>query len=312
MALPVRRRRRQTQFARAADGSMTLLEHLYELRTRLFRASLAIVAGMIGGWFLSNPVVTLLEQPYCQMAPKSPDGKCDFIALGLTDPFALQLKVALILGLMVGAPIWLYQLWAFIAPGLHRNERRWAYVFAGIAAPLFALGAYLAYLMIPRAVEFLLGFHPANTTFNLEITRYFTFVTNLILLFGFAFQFPLIVMLFNIAGIATAKRLLGWWRIAVFLFFAFSAIAIPTGDPFSMSALGLGLTALYFASVAFAFFNDRRRDRRHRAEFGEVGDDEVSELDLVDHEPVEAGERVTAIEPVQPAGPLDRHYDDVT
>ena len=213
---------------------------------------------------------------------------------------------------MVAAPIWLYQLWALIAPGLHRNERRWAYVFAAIAAPLFALGAWLAYLMVPRAVEFLLGFHQANMTFNLEITRYFSFVTNLILLFGFAFQFPLVVMLFNIAGLATAKRLLGWWRIAVFLFFAFSAIAIPTGDPFSMSALGLGLTALYFASVAFCFFNDKRRARLHRAEFGDVGDDEVSALDLVDHEPVEAGERVSAIEPVNPAGPLDRHYDDVT
>jgi sec-independent protein translocase protein TatC len=89
-------------------------------------------------------------------------------------------------------------------------------------------------------------------------------------------------------------------------------VAIPTGDPFSMSALGLGLTALYFAAVGFAYFNDKRRARRHRAEFGDVGDDEVSALDLVDHEPVEAGERVSAIEPVNPAGPLDRHYDDVT
>ena len=311
MALPLRRRRRQTQFARAADGSMTLLEHLYELRTRLFRASLAIVAGMIGGWFLAEPLITLLEQPYCQQNHTA-NGDCNFLALNLTDPFALQLKVALIAGLIVAAPIWLYQLWAFIAPGLHRNERRWAYVFAGLAAPLFALGAWLAYLMVPRAIEFLLSFAPTHTHFQLDITRYFTFITNIILLFGFAFQFPLIVMLFNIAGLATARRLLGWWRIAVFLFFAFSAVAIPTGDPFTMSALGLGLTALYFASVGFAYFNDRRRERRHRAEFGDVGDDEVSALDLVDHEPVEAGERVSAIEPVNPAGPLDRHYDDVT
>lgn len=90
MALPVRRRRK-TQFQRAADGSMTLLEHLYELRTRLFRASLAIVAGMIGGWFLSGPVTALLEEPYCRMS-RTPT--CNFIALGLTDPFSLRLKVA--------------------------------------------------------------------------------------------------------------------------------------------------------------------------------------------------------------------------
>jgi sec-independent protein translocase protein TatC len=310
VALPVRRRR-QTQFTRAADGSMTLLEHLRELRSRLFKASLAIVAGMIVGWFLSKPVLHLLREPYCTVTHAEP-GKCQFLAIEVTAPFALQLKAALMVGLIVAAPVWLYQLWAFIAPGLHRHERRWAYVFAALAAPLFALGAWLAYLMIPRALEFLLGFGGGQVSFNLEVTRYINFVSNLILLFGLAFEFPLIVMLFNIAGIATYKRLLSWWRIAVFAFFAFSAIAIPTGDPFSMTALGLGLTALYFGAVGFAFFNDRRRERRHRAEFGEVGDDEASQLDLDDHESVGAGERITALEPVAPARPLDRHYDDVT
>lgn len=309
MALPVRRRR--TQFERAADGSMTLLEHLRELRSRLFKASLAIVAGMIIGWFLSGTVLRLLREPYCKVSNAAP-GHCQFLALDVTAPFALQLKAALMVGLIIAAPFWLYQLWAFIAPGLHRNERRWAYVFAALAAPLFVTGAWLAYLMIPRALQFLLGFGGGQVAFNLEVSRYITFVTNLILLFGLAFEFPLIVMLFNIAGLASAKRLLGWWRGAVFAFFAFSAIAIPTGDPFSMTALGLGLTALYFGAVAFAFFNDRRRARRHRAEFGEVSDDEMSPLDFTDDEAVEAGERITAIQPVAPARPLDSHYDDVT
>ena len=310
MALPVRRRR-HTQFQRAADGSMTLLEHLRELRSRLFKASLGIVAGMIVGWFLSGWVMALLQDPYCN-ATFEPGQPCKFIALSITDPFGLRLKVALMVGLIVAAPVWLYQLWAFIAPGLHRTERRWAYLFAALAAPLFALGAWLAYLMLPRALEFLLSFASANTTFSLDVVRYIGFVTNLVLLFGIAFEFPLVVMLFNIAGLASAKRLLGWWRAAVFAFFAFAAIAIPTGDPFSMTALGLGLTALYFGAVGFAFFNDRRRARRHRAEFGEVGDDERSPLDFTDDEAVEAGERITAIEPVVPAAPLDRHYDDVT
>jgi sec-independent protein translocase protein TatC len=290
---------------------MTLLDHLRELRSRLFKASLAIVVGMIVGWFLSAPVMRLLRDPYCNVTHAKP-GECKFLALDVTAPFALQLKIALMVGLIVAAPVWLYQLWAFIAPGLHRNERRWAYLFAGLAAPLFALGAWLAYLMIPRALEFLLGFGGGQVSFNLEVTRYISFVTGLILLFGLAFEFPLIVMLFNIAGLASARRLLGWWRVAVFAFFAFAAIAIPTGDPFSMTALGLGLTALYFAAVAFAFFNDRRRDRRHRAEFGEIDDDEASPLDSAEDEAVEAGERVTALDPVTPARPLDRHYDDVT
>jgi sec-independent protein translocase protein TatC len=309
VALPVRRRR--TQFNRAADGSMTLLEHLRELRSRLFKASLGIVAGMIVGWLLSGWVMALLQDPYCN-ATFEPGQPCKFIALNITDPFGLRLKVALMVGLIVAAPVWLYQLWAFIAPGLHRTERRWAYLFAALAAPLFALGAWLAYLMLPRALEFLLSFRSVNTSFQLDVVRYVGFVTNLILLFGLAFEFPLVVMLFNIAGLATAKRLLGWWRGAVFAFFAFSAIAIPTGDPFSMTALGLGLTALYFGAVAFAYFNDRRRARRHRAEFGEVDDDEMSPLESAGDEAVEPGERITALEPVASARPLDRTYDDVT
>jgi sec-independent protein translocase protein TatC len=308
VALPVRRRR-QTNFQRAADGSMTLLEHLRELRTRLFRASLAIVAGMVVGWILSQPVLDLLRKPYCDLRGVK---SCEFLALEVTSPFALRLKVALMVGLIVAAPFWLYQLWAFIAPGLHRTERRWAYAFAALAAPLFALGSWLAYIMIPRALQFLLGFGGPQVSFQLEVSKYITFVTNLILLFGLAFEFPLIVMLFNIAGLATYRRLLGWWRIAVFAFFAFSAVAIPTGDPFSMSALGLGLTALYFGAVAFAFVNDRRRARRHRAEFGELDDDEISPLDAHDREAVAVGEPVTTFEPVAPARPLDRHYDDVT
>lgn len=313
MALPARPRRK-TQFQRAADGSMSLFDHLRELRSRLFKAALGIVAGMIAGWFLSAPVLTLLRDPYCNYIQKSVDdpGKCHFIALGVADPFGLKLKVALMVGLIVAAPVWLYQLWAFIAPGLHRHERRWAYLFAGIAGPLFALGAWLAYLMLPRALQFLLSFGGDQVAFDLEVTRYITFVTNLVLLFGLAFEFPLVVMLFNIAGIASAKRLLGWWRIAVFAFFAFSAIAIPTGDPFSMTALALGLTVLYFGAVLFAFLNDRRRAKLRRAEFGDVPDDQPSPLDLSDDEPLTAGDPIGALDPVEPARPLHRRFDDIT
>lgn len=309
MALLVRRRHK-TQFERAADGSMTLLDHLRELRSRLFKAALGLVAGMIVGWFLSKPVLNLLEKPYCHATAKPGQTCGDFIAIDPTGPLALQVKVALIVGLILAAPIWLYQLWAFIAPGLHRNERRWAYLFATLAAPLFALGAWLAYLMLPRALDFLLNFGGSHINYTFEISKYIGFVTNLVLLFGLAFEFPLIVMLFNIAGLASAKRLAGWWRPAILVFFAFSAIAIPTGDPFSMTVLALGLTALYFGAVLFAYVNDKRRGRRHRAEFGDVADDEASPLEYDSGEPVGAGDPVSVIEPVEAARPLDRRYDD--
>jgi sec-independent protein translocase protein TatC len=328
VALPVRRQRK-AQFERASDGSMTLMEHLQELRGRLFKASLGVFVGFVIGFFLlAERTLHTLDKPYCDLmratALKANHGDplpatylCPLQAIGITDPFVLQMKVGLWVGLMVAAPIWLYQLWAFIAPGLHRNERRWAYAFAAAAAPLFAIGGVLAYFVVTKGLEFLLSYTPANVQTNLELTGYVGFITNLMLLFGIALEFPLVVVLFNVAGIASAKRLLSWWRVAVFAFFAFSAIATPTPDPFGMSALALVLSALYFAAVGFAFLNDRRRARRHRAEFGEVGDDEISSLEY-DPEPVEAGQPVGGVSPIErPAPverprPLDNRFDDFT
>jgi sec-independent protein translocase protein TatC len=320
-------RKREAQFDRAADGSMTLMEHLQELRSRLFKASLGVLVGFGVSWFLlATPVLSALNTPYCNLMRNNVirdsgrvpvDWKCPLQVLGPTDYFVLQMKVALWVALIVAAPIWLYQLWAFIAPGLHRHERRWAYGFVGAAAPLFAAGGFLAFFVVTKGLEFLLSFTPSNVSTNLEVTRYVDFITNLMLLFGVALEFPLVVVLFNVAGIASARRLLSWWRIAVFAFFAFSAIATPTPDPFGMTALAVVLSALYFAAVGFAFLNDRRRARRRRAEFGNVGDDEISPLEF-DAEPVEAGRPTGYISPVETPSPvarprpLDSRYDDVT
>ncbi|SCG73786.1 twin-arginine translocase subunit TatC [Micromonospora inositola] len=317
MAFALKKRGPST-FERAADGSMTLMEHVRELRNRLFRASLAIVVGFGFGLWLSGPVLHLLQKPYCDL-PKSrlPDGTCNFVQLGPADLFLLQMKVALWVGLIVAAPIWLYQLWAFIAPGLHRHERRYAYFFTALAAPLFAGGAVLAYFVTSKGLEFLLnvsGGGDIHTT--LDITRYISFVTNLILLFGVAFEFPLIVLMLNFVGLASAKRLFGWWRVAIFVFFAFSAVVTPTPDPFGMTALAICLSALYFGAVAVAFFNDKRRGRG-REIYADLSDDEVSPLDLTP-EPVEAGQRVDSVapigrpEPVAAPAPIERRYDDMT
>jgi sec-independent protein translocase protein TatC len=311
------RQRRVSQFQRAADGSMPLIEHLRELRTRLFRASLAVLVGMGVGWFFAGRVLNLITQPYCDyMAHRGRPslalpGGCQLQQTGVTDVFTMELQIALWLGLIIAGPIWLYQLWAFIAPGLHRHERRWAYAFAGVAAPLFAAGAVLAYFVVAKGLGFLLQFTPSNVATILEVTGYVKFITGFMLLFGVAFEFPLIVVLFNVAGIASYRRLLSWWRAAVFVFFAFSAITVPTPDPFGMSAMGICLTALYFGAVLFAYLNDKRRDRRHREEYGQVDDDEMSPLEY-DSEPVEAGAPVDGIEPVAPARALERRYDDMT
>lgn len=319
---------------------MTLLEHFQELRSRLFKASLGVVGGFCVGLLLSNRALALLQSPYCDLQRSvteqktghaaGPDWQCPFVQLQVTDTFVLKMKIALWLGLIVAAPIWLYQIWAFIAPGLHRRERRWAYWFSGIATPLFAAGAVLAYLVVAKGLSFLLQFNGPNVMTQLEITAYVGFVTGMMLLFGAAFEFPLVVVLFNLAGIASAKRLLGWWRIAVFLTFVFAAVATPTADPFGMTFLAVSLSALYFAAVGFAFVNDRRRAAADP--YAGLADDEASPVDSAGIGADEDTDRVTAgdaarpwpaspvattspigeVEPVRPALPIDRRYDDYT
>lgn len=305
------RKRGPSKFQQAADGSMTLIEHVRELRDRLFRASVAIVVGFVVGFLLAQPVFELLAEPYYRINPDEP-----FIQLGAADGFLLKLKLALWIGLIVASPVWLYQLWAFIAPGLHRHERRYAYFFVGIAAPLFMGGAALAYFVVDKGLSFLLESGVTGVDTSLEVTRYISFVTNMILIFGVAFEFPLIVLMLNFVGLASARKLLSWWRVAVFAFFAFSAVVTPTPDPFGMTALALCLSALYFAAVGVAFLNDKRRGRGKEIYAG-IADDEVSPLD-VDRDPVTAGDRVEAVapvsapEPVPAPAPIDRRYDEIT
>ena len=302
------RRKGPTEFQRAADGSMTLIEHIRELRNRLFKASLALLVGIIIGYLLAQPVFDVLKQPYCAQFPNIPCDKVEFLQLGAADGFLLKLKLALWIGLIVASPVWLYQLWAFIAPGLHRHERKYAYFFVALAAPLFIGGAVLAYFVVSKGLHFLLESGLTGTQQQLEVTRYISFVTNMLLIFGVAFEFPLIVLMMNFVGVASAKRLLGWWRAAVFIFFLFSAIVTPTPDPFGMTALGVCLSALYFGAVGIAFLNDKRRGRGQEIYAG-LDDDQISQLED-DREPVAAGAPVEAITPVAAPQPLDRRYDD--
>jgi sec-independent protein translocase protein TatC len=201
------------------------------------------------------------------------------------------------MGLLVSSPFWLYQLWAFITPGLHRHERRWAYAFVSVATPLFTIGSVLAFFVVSKGLEFLLPGANAGAQAALELTRYIDFVTGMMLLFGIGFEFPLVVMMLNLVGLVSAKRLLSWWRVAVFLMFLFAAFVTPTPDPFGMVALALPMCLLYFAAVGVAFLNDRRKARAALADgYGGLSDDETSPLE---HHP----------DAVDEAQPLDPHYD---
>lgn len=329
MALTLSRRQEKepSQFERASDGSMSLMDHVRELRSRMFIAAIGLVVGLIVGFIVSKGVFHLLSEPYCTLPSSQavrPDGStyCDWIVLGVGDSLIVRLKVALWVGLFIGSPVWLYQLWAFVAPGLHRHERKWAYIFVGIAAPLFIGGGSLAYFMIFHSLPWIMDAGVLGAPTKLEISSYLSFVTNMILLFGCGFEFPLLLMMLNFTGVLTARKLLGWWRIVVFLCFAFAAIATPDPGPFGMTALAGAMTLLYFIAVGVAFLNDRRKGRGKEMYAG-LDDDQLSPL---------ADERVAVgasdpIEPPTPVGgpatidgpaavgrpkPLDDRFDDMT
>jgi sec-independent protein translocase protein TatC len=308
------RRRGESRFKRAEDGSMSLMEHLQELRLRLFRGSLGVVAGLVVGLVIAKQVLDFVNRPYCRLpgAPKP----CEFNVNSPLDPLLLDLRIALYVGLILGAPVWLYQLWAFIAPGLHRHERRYTYAFVAIATPLFLGGATLAFLVVSKSLHFFLGTAGGGYKITVGLQGYFDFVTNMMLLFGAGFEIPLIMLMLNFAGVLSARRLLGWWRIAVFLMFVFGAVVTPTPDPFGMSILAGSMAILYFGAVGVAFINDGRRARRDNIYAG-LDDDEISSLEH-DVDSVEAGAPVDTIDPVatpEPVTkplPLDRRYDDST
>ena len=291
---------------------MTLFDHLRELRGRLFKAALGVALGAILGLVVADHVFNFLIRPYCDF--QHMHGQTQQTCLvsasgGPLDVFLLKLKVALYIGLLLSAPLWLYQLWAFIAPGLHKRERRFTYAFAAVAAPLFAAGVLLAHIIVTKTLHFFLGGN--GLTVVSDVTAYFAFVTNMMLLFGAAFEFPLIIVMLNMTGLVSGRKLLGWWRPAIFLMFVFGAVVTPTPDPFSMSILASCMAILYFGAVAFALFNDRRK-RRNRP-FADVDDDEASPLDPNEAgDEIMAGSALYAPEPIDAPTPLERRYDDFT
>jgi len=307
MKNPLARRRGPTEFQRASDGSMTLIEHIRELRDRLFKASLAVAVGLVFGWIASRTAFGMLKVPYCALMTKQNllvNGTCSFYQMGAADGLVLRMKLALWLALIVAAPVWLYQLWAFIAPGLHRHERKWAYTFTAIAAPLFGLGVTLGFIMASIGLEVLMDLGVLGATM-LEVTKYVSFMTGMMLLFGVSFEFPLLLLMLNFAGVVSGKKMLSWWRVAVFISFAFAAVTTPDPGPFGMTVFAACLSLLYFIAVGVALLNDKRKGRGKEIYEG-LDDDETSSIDDYQPEPVEAGQRVETI------APLERRYDDMT
>ncbi|MFM2438022.1 MAG: Sec-independent protein translocase protein TatC [Actinomycetota bacterium] len=243
------------------SGEMSLADHLRELRSRLLKSVIAIVVGMIVGWVYFDPIYAFLSEPINSVIVDAQGQGRDIqvVVLGITDPFTLKLKISASVGLVLAAPVWLYQLWRFITPGLHKNEKRTAYLFAAVAFPLFLAGVALAYLFLPKGLDLLFGFTPENVSNYVEVSRYLSFFLRTALVFGLGFLTPLILVALNIVGVLSGKRLASWWRGIIFGVFVFAAIATPSGDPITLLALGLPILALVGAAIGFCFLNDRRR-----------------------------------------------------
>lgn len=241
------------------DGRMVLGDHLRELRARVLRAGTLVIIGLVVALYFFDPLYDLVVGPYMQAQAKLPDGVTQATTAGAAGGLMLYLKLCGFTALVATAPFWLYQIWAFILPGLHANERKWSRVFVAIAGPLFLIGIGLGYVTLPKGLEVLIGLNPDGVTNLVDFNEYLQFFTRTLLVFGLAFEIPVFVVMLNLAGVVSGKQLGAHRPWIIVGIFVFAAVATPSADPFTMTFMAVPMLFLYLISEVIARYNDRRK-----------------------------------------------------
>ncbi len=253
----------------SADGSMTLFEHLAELRYRLVICVLVILVSTIACFVFNQQLIDLLVYPYNQaielVKETRPDIKASLVMNGVTQPFTVSLAVSGLAGLIISSPIWIYQVWAFIVPGLLAKEKKWTLIVVGSAVPLFCGGIAMGYFIMPRAVSFMISFTPASVEQNLQgVGEFLGFMVRLLIVFGLAFEVPLFIVMLNLVGVLPAKMISKYRSYIIFATFVFAAIATPTPDAPTMLMLALPMGVLVVLAELIAHALDRRKSRLNK------------------------------------------------
>lgn len=264
--------KRRKKPRKAPEGQMSLREHLRELRNRFFKAAAAILVGTIVGFIVYQPAFTILTEPITQLS--TDEAPVEVVFSSVAQPFDIMLQVALFIGLILSSPVWLYQVWAFIVPGLRKNERRYALGFIAAAVPLFVGGILLGWFALPQAMAFFTSLTPDGTAHRVLATVYVPFVTRLLLAFGIALVIPVILVGLNLAGILSGATMLKHWRISVFLIAVIAAMGAPGSDVITMFYLGAPLTLLFGLALGIALLHDRRLAKKEARE-GTAGEVEI-------------------------------------
>jgi sec-independent protein translocase protein TatC len=269
------------------EGRMSLIDHLRELRNRVVKIAVAVVIGAAVSWGFYNRIWAFIQRPFCRavdFCQVNVNGH-SLVINGVMDGFYLHMKVAIITGVIITSPVWLYQLWAFVAPGLYSREKRWTYAFLGTAIPLFGLGCFFAIVAMFRGLQFFIGMSSGFTILYTADT-YIGYWIAMILGFGLCFEVPLFLVILNLARVITHERFKKWRKIIIFLVFVFAGIASPSPDPLTMLLLGGVVVVLVEAAEVFIYLNDRRWARNHPDLYAGLSDDEIS--------PLETPERIDA------------------